>query len=108
MRKNQDNEENFTFHEKRATLNIAEKIYSNVLMAVLNTYEHYIYTELWYSLYDKMPLSSNEEITLEHMKDVANFVEKRNLISNMLYAITTPRHLDINEINNTSCYKRSH
>lgn len=90
-----------TAHVQRAGLQ-AEPVesYQDVFHAIFHVHGEAAYNDVWATLSATIPLSSSEAITLEHMEAVADFIEKRGIVSGMIYASTTPEDIsiDVSEI----------
>ncbi|SCX37941.1 RHS repeat-associated core domain-containing protein [Kosakonia sacchari] len=90
-----------TAHVQRAGLQ-AEPVesYQDVFHAIFHVHGEAAYNEVWATLSESIPLSSSEPITREHMEAIADFIEKKEIISGMVYASTTPEDIpiDISEV----------
>ncbi|WP_234455612.1 RHS repeat-associated core domain-containing protein [Kosakonia sp. LAM2021] len=90
-----------TAHVQRAGLQ-AEPVesYQDVFHAIFHVHGEAAYNEVWATLSESIPLSSSEPITREHMEAIADFIEKKEIISGMVYASTTPSDIpiDISEV----------
>ncbi|WP_319802726.1 RHS repeat-associated core domain-containing protein, partial [Klebsiella aerogenes] len=82
-------------HARRAGLQPSIQNYQQALHGVFHAHGKDAYNELWISLNQKIPLNSTDNITHKHMASIADFVEKRKIISGMIYSSTTPANMDI-------------
>ncbi|MDN2488111.1 hypothetical protein MML63_20980, partial [Kosakonia sacchari] len=69
--------------------------YQDVFNAIFNVHGEGVYQEVWDVLGHDLPLTSEEPITAEHMGAIADFFDKRELISGMVFASPTPDELEI-------------
>ncbi|WP_312209422.1 RHS repeat-associated core domain-containing protein [Pseudescherichia sp.] len=72
------------------------KTYQAMFTAVYETYGVDAYNDLWNIFNETMPLSSANDLTPEHMKQVYEFIKKREIIEKIVYTRTIDPNLSIN------------
>lgn len=76
------------------------RTYQQAFTEIYKIYGQAVYNEIWSALSDRIPLSSNQSLTAEHMETIADFIVMRDLINSKIYTLTTPKDLpmDVSEI----------
>jgi len=84
-------------HASRARFPSVVTTYQEAFSAVYNAHGVEAYNDLWNFFNNKIPLNSTSDITPGDMEKIADFIEKREIISGMIYSSTTPSGIVIDE-----------
>jgi len=85
-----DDQKIIDYHAARARFPSVVTTYQEAFGSVYHVHGSEVYNYLWEFFKDKIPLNSTNDITPEHMEKIADFIEKNEIISGMIYSSTTP------------------